>query len=137
LLKVRPRDGSAPVFMASNTTPLWLFDLDNTLHNASHAIFPAINTNMNRIIKRVLDNDGQPSDEAAVNYLRRHYWKLYGATLLGWCATTGWGWMNSCMKRICSMTCRAWCVPSAASALAVAVAGAEDPADQRTAPLFP
>ncbi|MAF05141.1 MULTISPECIES: HAD-IA family hydrolase [unclassified Herbaspirillum] len=69
--------------MASNTTPLWLFDLDNTLHNASHAIFPAINTNMNRIIKRVLDSDGQPSDEAAVNYLRRHYWKLYGATLLG------------------------------------------------------
>ncbi|NQE51458.1 HAD-IA family hydrolase [Herbaspirillum rubrisubalbicans] len=69
--------------MASNTTPLWLFDLDNTLHNASHAIFPAINTNMNRIIKRVLDHDGQPSDEAAVNYLRRHYWKLYGATLLG------------------------------------------------------
>ncbi|AYR27087.1 HAD-IA family hydrolase [Herbaspirillum rubrisubalbicans] len=69
--------------MAPNTTPLWLFDLDNTLHNASHAIFPAINTNMNRIIKRVLDHDGQPSDEAAVNYLRRHYWKLYGATLLG------------------------------------------------------
>jgi FMN phosphatase YigB (HAD superfamily) len=24
---------------------VWLFDLDNTLHNASHAIFPAINDN--------------------------------------------------------------------------------------------
>jgi len=24
----------------------WLFDLDNTLHDASHAIFPAINRNM-------------------------------------------------------------------------------------------
>ncbi len=69
--------------MTSNTTPLWLFDLDNTLHNASHAIFPAINTNMNRIIQRVLEKDGLPSDEAAVNHMRRHYWKLYGATLLG------------------------------------------------------
>ncbi|MET3434338.1 putative hydrolase of the HAD superfamily [Herbaspirillum seropedicae] len=69
--------------MASNTTPLWLFDLDNTLHNASHAIFPAINANMNRIIQRVLEKDGLPSDEAAVNHMRRHYWKLYGATLLG------------------------------------------------------
>lgn len=69
--------------MASNTTPLWLFDLDNTLHNASHAIFPAINANMNRYITRVLEEGGHPSDEAAVNHLRRHYWKLYGATLLG------------------------------------------------------
>lgn len=69
--------------MASHTTPLWLFDLDNTLHNASHAIFPAINTNMNRYIAEVLARGGHPSDEAAVNHLRRHYWKLYGATLLG------------------------------------------------------
>ncbi|MFP4906040.1 HAD family hydrolase, partial [Paraburkholderia sp. BR14261] len=27
-------------------TPVWLFDLDNTLHNASRAIFPAINAGM-------------------------------------------------------------------------------------------
>lgn len=69
--------------MAPNTTPLWLFDLDNTLHNASHAIFPAINANMNRYMTRVLEQAGHPCDEAAVNHLRRHYWKLYGATLLG------------------------------------------------------
>lgn len=69
--------------MASNTTPLWLFDLDNTLHNASRAIFPAINVNMNRYMTRVLEEGGHPSDEASVNFLRRHYWRLYGATLLG------------------------------------------------------
>jgi len=60
-----------------------LFDLDNTLHNASHAIFPAINANMNRYMARVLAENGHPADEASVNFLRRHYWKLYGATLLG------------------------------------------------------
>jgi putative hydrolase of the HAD superfamily len=24
----------------TRSSPVWLFDLDNTLHNASHAIFP-------------------------------------------------------------------------------------------------
>ncbi|EJN05475.1 hypothetical protein PMI40_02435, partial [Herbaspirillum sp. YR522] len=62
-------------FMASNTTPLWLFDLDNTLHNASHAIFPAINANMNRYMTQVFAAGGHPSDEATVNFLRRHYWR--------------------------------------------------------------
>ncbi|MFL9924250.1 pyrimidine 5'-nucleotidase [Herbaspirillum lusitanum] len=69
--------------MASNTTPLWLFDLDNTLHDASHAIFPAINVNMNRFMTRVLEEAGEQADVDTVNALRRHYWKLYGATLLG------------------------------------------------------
>jgi hypothetical protein len=36
---------------------VWLFDLDNTLHDASHAIFPAISANMNAYIARVL-HDG-------------------------------------------------------------------------------
>jgi putative hydrolase of the HAD superfamily len=31
---------------------VWLFDLDNTLHNASHAIFPAIMANMNVYIAK-------------------------------------------------------------------------------------
>ena len=30
--------------------PVWLFDLDNTLHHASHAIFPAINKGMTQYI---------------------------------------------------------------------------------------
>jgi putative hydrolase of the HAD superfamily len=63
--------------------PIWLFDLDNTLHNASHAIFPAINANMNAYIARVLAQDGLPSDADAVNAARLLYWKRYGATLLG------------------------------------------------------
>jgi len=66
-----------------NITPLWLFDLDNTLHNASHAIFPAINVNMNVFMARVLEQQGLPADQAAVDTLRQRYWRLYGATLLG------------------------------------------------------
>jgi putative hydrolase of the HAD superfamily len=64
-------------------TPIWLFDLDNTLHNASHAIFPAINVNMNVFIQRVLAQRGLPSDEAVVNALRFDYWQRYGTTLHG------------------------------------------------------
>lgn len=61
----------------------WLFDLDNTLHDASHAIFPAINLNMNAYIARVLADCGQPCDAAAVDAARIAYWQRYGATLLG------------------------------------------------------
>jgi putative hydrolase of the HAD superfamily len=63
--------------------PLWLFDLDNTLHNASHAIFPAINANMNAYMAKVLGGTGAPADAATVNAARLAYWKRYGATLLG------------------------------------------------------
>jgi putative hydrolase of the HAD superfamily len=62
--------------------PIWLFDLDNTLHNASHAIFPAINANMNTYMAKVLGGD-MPADPATVNAVRLAYWKRYGATLLG------------------------------------------------------
>ncbi len=62
---------------------VWLFDLDNTLHNASHAIFPAINANMNALITRVLAEQSLPSDTEAVNAVRVAYWQRYGATLLG------------------------------------------------------
>jgi putative hydrolase of the HAD superfamily len=63
--------------------PIWLFDLDNTLHNASHAIFPAINANMNAFMARVLGNGDTPADADTVNAARLAYWKRYGATLLG------------------------------------------------------
>ncbi|KAF3997338.1 pyrimidine 5'-nucleotidase [Glaciimonas immobilis] len=69
--------------MAANTAPLWLFDLDNTLHNASHAFFPAINVNMNRFIARTLSVDGVEADAATVDAVRTDYWVRYGATLLG------------------------------------------------------
>ncbi|MGS0742109.1 pyrimidine 5'-nucleotidase [Glaciimonas sp. GG7] len=66
-----------------HTTPLWLFDLDNTLHNASYAFFPAINDNMNRFIAGVLGVDGVDADAATVDAVRTDYWRRYGATLLG------------------------------------------------------
>jgi putative hydrolase of the HAD superfamily len=61
----------------------WIFDLDNTLHDASHAIFPAINANMNVYIANVLGGGSEPADLAAVNAVRVEYWQRYGATLLG------------------------------------------------------
>ena len=61
----------------------WLFDLDNTLHDASHAIFPAINDNMNAAIARVLVGEQKPANPEAVDAVRMAYWQRYGATLLG------------------------------------------------------
>jgi putative hydrolase of the HAD superfamily len=59
-------------------TRVWLFDLDNTLHDASHAAFGQTNLAMNDYMARHL---GLEPDEAA--RLRLHYWNRYGATLLG------------------------------------------------------
>ncbi|WP_133664066.1 pyrimidine 5'-nucleotidase [Paraburkholderia sp. BL10I2N1] len=59
-------------------TPVWLFDLDNTLHHASHAIFPAINQAMTQYIIDALQVD---RDQA--NLLRTGYTQRYGAALLG------------------------------------------------------
>lgn len=64
-------------------SPVWLFDLDNTLHDASHAIFPAISANMNTYIGRVLGDGSTPASQAQVDAARLGYWKRYGATLLG------------------------------------------------------
>ena len=63
--------------------PLWLFDLDNTLHDASHAIFPGISARMNAYLARLLGADGAPASDDTVNAARLTYWKRYGATLLG------------------------------------------------------
>ena len=56
----------------------WLFDLDNTLHDASHAAFGPTNQAMTDYIAEHL---GVSHEEAWS--LRQHYWKRYGATLLG------------------------------------------------------
>jgi putative hydrolase of the HAD superfamily len=58
--------------------PVWLFDLDNTLHDASHAIFGAIDRRMTDYVERELG-----LDRTEANRLRTHYWHRYGATLLG------------------------------------------------------
>ena len=62
---------------------MWLFDLDNTLHNASHSIFPAIMANMNVYIARVLGDGVTPAAVDIVNAARTRYWRKYGATILG------------------------------------------------------
>ena len=67
----------------TSRTPLWLFDLDNTLHDASHAVFPSIVLKMNAYIARVLGSPEQPASAAEVERARLAYWQRYGATLLG------------------------------------------------------
>lgn len=56
----------------------WLFDLDNTLHDASAHIFPHIGRSMMAYICQYLN-----VDEIEATRLRQTYWKRYGATLLG------------------------------------------------------
>lgn len=56
----------------------WLFDLDNTLHNASRHIFPRLNRAMTAYICRHLE-----VDEVEASRIRHGYWMRYGATLLG------------------------------------------------------
>ncbi len=60
------------------TTRFWIFDLDNTLHNATPHIFPHINRSMTAYLQQHLH-----LDEGAANALRMHYWQRYGATLSG------------------------------------------------------
>ena len=59
-------------------TKCWIFDLDNTLHNATPHIFPHINRAMTAYLQTHLG-----LEEVAAGELRRHYWQRYGATLLG------------------------------------------------------
>ena len=58
--------------------PIWIFDLDDTLHNASAHIFPYINRAMTDFIMEELG-----LEESAAHRLRQHYWHRYGATLKG------------------------------------------------------
>lgn len=56
----------------------WLFDLDNTLHNATPHIFPHINRSMMAYIREHLG-----VDDSEATSIRQDYWQRYGATLLG------------------------------------------------------
>ena len=57
---------------------LWLFDLDDTLFEASGGMLHKIHLLMNEYMCREL---GMEWEEASA--LRRHYWSVYGATFLG------------------------------------------------------
>ena len=56
----------------------WIFDLDNTLHDARADIFPQMNRAMTAYVQSALG-----LDETAAGALRVQYWRRYGATLLG------------------------------------------------------
>jgi putative hydrolase of the HAD superfamily len=57
---------------------VWLFDLDNTLHDANPHIFPAISRAMGEYVAQKVG-----LGETAARELRDHYWRRYGATLTG------------------------------------------------------
>lgn len=57
---------------------VWLFDLDNTLHDANPHIFPFMSRAMCAYVARIAG-----LDDAAAKKLRDDYWLRYGATLTG------------------------------------------------------
>jgi putative hydrolase of the HAD superfamily len=57
---------------------VWLFDLDDTLHDASTASMPHLHVSFGQYIQEHLRLSKEESDA-----LRRRYWLRYGATLLG------------------------------------------------------
>ena len=58
--------------------PVWLLDLDNTLHDAMPVALPRINQAITDFVRRKLAVSEHEAGE-----LRAHYWRRYGATLLG------------------------------------------------------
>ncbi len=57
---------------------VWIFDLDNTLHDASVRIFPSMHEQINAYLRRHFE-----LDEAGANEMRRGFWLRYGTTLNG------------------------------------------------------
>ena len=64
--------------MLARDAPVWFFDLDNTLHDASRSSFRMLDGAMSDYIARELQVPLAQADA-----LRSHYWHRYGATLLG------------------------------------------------------
>jgi len=57
---------------------VWIFDLDNTLHDARARIFPAMHDQINAYLQRRFG-----VDEAGANAMRTRFWQRYGTTLNG------------------------------------------------------
>jgi putative hydrolase of the HAD superfamily len=57
---------------------VWIFDLDNTLHDARVHIFPSMHGQINRYLQKHFG-----VDEAGANQMRRNFWLRYGTTLRG------------------------------------------------------
>jgi putative hydrolase of the HAD superfamily len=69
--------------MTLEKPPVWLFDLDNTLHDAALEVFPQISRNMNNWIASNLSQGSTRLSDAQADALRQVFWRRYGATLLG------------------------------------------------------
>lgn len=59
-------------------SPVWLFDLDNTLHDSSRSIFKVIDSKMTEAVASCLHVETDVANE-----LRARYWRRYGATVIG------------------------------------------------------
>ena len=57
---------------------VWIFDLDNTLHDARLRVFPSMHVQINEYLQRRFD-----IDEAGANEMRERFWRTYGTTLNG------------------------------------------------------
>ena len=57
---------------------VWIFDLDNTLHDARARIFPAMHAQINAYLMRHFG-----VDEDGANAMRHKLWRRYGTTLKG------------------------------------------------------
>jgi putative hydrolase of the HAD superfamily len=57
---------------------VWIFDLDNTLHDASAAIFPSMHGQINAFLKRHFG-----VDDAGADAMRQGFWARYGTTMNG------------------------------------------------------
>ena len=57
---------------------VWIFDLDNTLHDARARIFPSMHGQINAYLRRHFG-----VDEAGANAMREGFWRRYGTTLNG------------------------------------------------------
>lgn len=74
----RPLASHRPPKPAGGSEIVWLFDLDNTLHDCSRHIFKAIDGAMSRAMAELLDMEWAQADA-----LRHEYWARYGATAIG------------------------------------------------------
>ena len=57
---------------------VWIFDLDNTLHDARTRIFPSMHEQINSYLKRHFG-----VDDAGADAMRSRFWRVYGTTLYG------------------------------------------------------
>ena len=59
------------------TGKVWLFDLDNTLHDAGAWVFARMNDTMRSYVVDTLGVSAAEADD-----LRDKYWRRYGSTML-------------------------------------------------------